>query len=339
MDLVIDNILDENLAYYRARKTSLVGRVLINGRGSIKRRNINGRTYTYLRKNFQGRKVDEYIGPQGSNKSQYIEIYTRKTKKNIEELSRTRYALKRLRARNLNQEDFTQHLKDLFALMEREGLWDEGLQLVGSWCFKVYQNYFGVEHYPERTIDIDFAISLPYKGNPVEIGKKLKSMGFEENFNRGDGTILYVSSDMMVEFLKPRKGDGKKDGDPYIRDLDIAPQALPFLNILLENPRTETLRDLGKITIPSMGAFLVHKLIVADRRKDQGKKAKDYRQAHSVAKTVLRDDNELYKTGQIIKGLHKKRQKMMLKSSKEASKYVPGADEVFQEVWRALGWD
>jgi hypothetical protein len=98
-------------------------------------------------------------------------------------------------------------------------------------------------------------ISLPYTGSPVEIGKKLKSMGFEENFNREDGTILYASSDMKVEFLKPRKGDGKKDGDPYIRELDIAPQALPFLNILLENPRTETLRGLLKVRFCKAKSF------------------------------------------------------------------------------------
>mgnify|MGYP006276220765 CR=1 FL=1 len=337
MNLVIDDILDENIAYYRDRKTSLVGRVLINGRGSIKRRIFKGRSYTYLRQNFKGKKFDEYIGPHESYESSHAELYIRKTKKFLDELKEARHALKRLGAKGMSQEDFTQHIKDLFALMEKEGLWDEGLQLVGSWCFKVYQNFFGVEHYPERTIDIDFAISIPYRGNPVEIGKQLKRMGFEEEFNRADGTISYVSSQMQIEFLRPRKGDGKQEEDPYIRDLDIAPQALPFLNILLENPRTETLRDLGKITIPSMGAFLVHKLIVADRRKDQGKKTKDYRQAYFVAKAVLRNEAELKGVGEVFKGLHKKRQRMMLKSSREAGKYVSGADEAFQEVWEALG--
>lgn len=336
MNLVIDNILDENILYYQTRKTSLVGRVLINGRGSIRRRNFNGRLYTYLRRNFKGRKFDEYVGPHESHESKHTELYIKKTRKFIEELRGTRHALKRLGAKKMNQEDFTQHIKDLFVLMEKEGLWDEGLQLVGSWCFKVYQNFFGVEHYPERTIDVDFAISIPYRGNPVEIGTQLKRMGFEEEFNRADGSIKYVSSQMQIEFLKSRKGDGKKEEGPYIRNLDIAPQALPFLNILLEHPRTETLRDLGKITIPSMGAFLVHKLIVAPKRKEEWKKEKDYRQAYFVAKAVLRDKAEMTGVTEVFKGLHKKRQKMMLKSSREAGKYVPGAVEVFQEVWETL---
>jgi hypothetical protein len=33
----------------------------------------------------------------------------------------------------------------------------------------------------------------------------------------------------MVEFLKVRKGDGRKEGDPYIRELDIAPQPGAYL--------------------------------------------------------------------------------------------------------------
>lgn len=339
MNLVIDDILDENIAYYQARKIALAARVLINGRGSIIRRNVKSHIYTYLRRKFYGRQVDIYIGPHDSNKSRAIESRIHKTKKDLDELKDVRHALKRLRVKNMHHEDFTQHIKDLFQLMENEGLWDEGLQLVGSWCFKVYQNFFGVEHYPERTIDIDFAISIPYKGRPVEIGKKLKELGFEEEFNRQDGSLSYVASDIKVEFLKHRKGDGKREGDPYIKDLDIAPQALPYLNILLDNPRTETIKGLGKITVPSMGAFLVHKLIIADERKNEAKKIKDYRQAFAVARRVLHDPEELERMKNVIHRLHKKRQKKMLKSSKESTKYVPGMYEAFHVVLEALGYE
>ncbi|ACV69170.1 nucleotidyltransferase family protein [Desulfohalobium retbaense] len=339
MNLSIDNILDENIAYYRARKTSLVARVLINGRGSIKRRTLGGHVYVYLRRNFQGTKVETYLGPEGSLPSNRVEKKLHKIKLTIEELKKSRHALRRLGVANMNKENFSQQLKDLFQMMDDEGLWDEGLQLVGSWCFKVYQNFFQVEYFPERTIDVDFAIPIPYKGNATAIGAQLKNMGFEEEFNRKDGTISYISSDLKVEFLKPRHGDGRKESDPYIKELDIAPQALPFLNILLENPRTATIRDLGKITIPSMGAFLIHKLIVADRRRDQGKKSKDYRQAFFVAQAVLRDSSELENVGTVFQKLHKKRQRLMLKSSKHADMYVTGATEVFQEIWDALQLD
>ncbi|MFP4392447.1 MAG: GSU2403 family nucleotidyltransferase fold protein [Desulfohalobiaceae bacterium] len=336
MNLVIDSILDENLAYYRGRKGVLVGRVLINGKGSVIRRKIKNNLYVYLKRKVQGRHLDTYIGPEGSWEADHARKKAEKTKRDVEELRVARHALKRLRAKNINTEDFAQHIKDLFSLMDKDGLWDEGLQLIGSWCFKVYQNYFGVEYYPERTIDLDFAISIPYKGSPVKLGEKIKRLGFEEEVNRADGTIAYVSSDMKIEFLRSRKGSGKREGSPYMPDLDIAPQAVPFLDILLKYPRTEKLRDLGKVTVPSMGAFLVHKLIVAAKRKDQRKKTKDYRQAYLVAQAILWDERELDRVCQIIGELHKKRQKMMFASSKEAVSFVPGAHAMFARLWEVL---
>ncbi|MDZ7761537.1 MAG: GSU2403 family nucleotidyltransferase fold protein [Desulfovermiculus sp.] len=91
------------------------------------------------------------------------------------------------------------------------------------------------------------------------------------------------------------------------------------------------------MTLPSMGAFLVHKLIVADERKNEAKKAKDYRQAYAVAKTVVHDPEEMERTKNVIQGLHKKRQQKMLKSSKEATKYVPEAHEAFHQVLEVFG--
>ena len=284
----------------------------------------------------QGNKVEIYIGPEGTSQAYHAAKMLQKMQWTIEELKRSRHALRRLKVASMDQEDFSQQIYELFHLMDKEGLWDEGLQLVGSWCFKVYQHCFHVHYFPERTIDVDFAIPVPYKGASAALGTQLKKMGFEEEFNRKDGTITYISSDLKVEFLKPQHGDGRNKRDPYIKELDIAPQALPFLNILLEHPRTVTLRDLGKVTIPSMGAFVLHKLIVADRRRDQGKKSKDYRQAFFVARAVLRESAELENVGSVFKTLHKKRQRLVFKSSEQAATYVPGATEVFQELWDAL---
>ena len=44
------------------------------------------------------------------------------------------------------------------------GLFDEGVELIGSWCFKLYQKHLGVEKFPLTTPDIDFLIPTPFYG-------------------------------------------------------------------------------------------------------------------------------------------------------------------------------
>jgi hypothetical protein len=336
MNAVIDSILRENTEYYRRMKTLLVGRLLVNERGSLKRKIIDGKAYKYLRKKFFGNSFEKYIGPEYSQDSFRIEKALSQNKTDQEELDRAKDALKKLRVKNMNYEDFSERLRELFHLMEEQGLWDEGLQLIGSWCFKVYQNFFGVEHYPERTVDVDFAIHIPYRGVPVQIGRKLVDMGFQEDRNMSDGTIRYVAGDISVEFLKQQKSDGRNQGDPYIPELDIAPQALPYLNILLDRPVTRTFRGLGKITVPSMPAFMVHKLIVASKRRDPAKKEKDIRQARAVAQVLSGDLDHLAELTAVFAGLHKTRKRMVVKSAKEADQMVSGATAVFLKVLEDL---
>mgnify|MGYP000300021952 CR=1 FL=1 len=338
MKVVIDDILNENIAYYFNLKHTLVTRLLINERGYVIKKQLGNKNYVYLRKKIFGKFIERYIGHVNALRCQEIERSVEQSKKDLNELRKVKYALKRLKAKNMNYEDFTESIKEIFKLMEGEGLWDEGLELVGSWCFKIYQNYLGVEHYPERTVDIDFAIELPYKGEPLKIGKKLEELGFREQRNYSDSTISYVAGEFKVEFLKDKKGSEPKERNPYIKELDIAPVALPYLKILLDNPVTLNLRDLGKVKVPSMSAFLVHKLIVADRRSNTAKKEKDFRQAYYVARNIIQKPEELDNTSKVIQNLHKKRRDKMFKSSKEADKYISNASKTFKEIWYQLGY-
>ena len=332
MNAVIDSILSENLAYYRRTKSILVGRLLINERGTLIRKQKNSKAYKYIRHNVNGKSFDRYIGSEDSPSARKIENQVKQSKIDLEELRSSKYALKRLRAKDMQQEDFTDRIKELFQLMESEGLWDEGLQLIGSWCFKFFQNYLGVEYYPERTVDVDFAIRIPYQGRPAKIGGKLVELGLQEERNTKDGSIVYLGGDIKVEFLTDQKGDGKSLKDTYIPELDIAPQALPYLGILLDHPVTYGIRDLGKITVPSMPAFLVHKLVVVSKRKDPEKKEKDLRQAKAVAEAIEKDPKQLEDVRAVLHGLHKTRQKMVRNSALQADASVPGATAVFQEV-------
>lgn len=181
MNAVIDSILRENTEYYQRMKTILVSRLLVSERGSVKRKRVAGKTYYYLRKSLGRQSIETYIGTEVSPHPAEIQKKLRKKKNDQDVLRQARDALKKLRAKNMHAEGFTKRIKDIFQLMDNQGLWDEGLQLIGSWCFKIYQNYFGVAFYPERTVDIDFAIRLPYRGSPVKIGEKLINIGFQED--------------------------------------------------------------------------------------------------------------------------------------------------------------
>ena len=85
--------------------------------------------------------------------------------------------------------DFTEPLRKLLAAMERLGFFEAGIELIGSYCFKVYQSHFGVEWFPLRTIDIDFAVPIPYKGRPTDLEAVLKHSASDRNFAL---TVLFI---------------------------------------------------------------------------------------------------------------------------------------------------
>ena len=200
MDLVIDDILNESIEYYQKKKQEIIGRLLLNERGSVIKRHIGNKDYLYLRKKFLGKSIEKYLGPINSRKSQNKENEIKKSKDELINLRQVKYALKKLKAKDMEQEDFTQKIKELFQLMDKEGLWDEGLELIGSWCFKVYQNYLGVDYYPERTLDIDFVVAVPYKRKPVNIGEKLRMIGLEEKIHHLTGSLSFSLNQLKIEF-------------------------------------------------------------------------------------------------------------------------------------------
>ncbi|MBU4304379.1 MAG: nucleotidyltransferase domain-containing protein [Candidatus Omnitrophica bacterium] len=41
-------------------------------------------------------------------------------------------------------------------------LFDEGVELIGSWCFQLYQKHLDAKNFPLRTLDIDFLVPNPF---------------------------------------------------------------------------------------------------------------------------------------------------------------------------------
>ena len=59
-------------------------------------------------------------------------------------------------------------VKNILSVFAKHGLFDEGVTLIGSWCFQLYQKHFYVAKFPLQTQDIDFLkAALSSTGMPV----------------------------------------------------------------------------------------------------------------------------------------------------------------------------
>jgi hypothetical protein len=324
--MVIDDILKESREYYLGRKRSLVGFLLGVPRGSLRRKIISGGSYCYLHSRDRARTVDVYIGKEEDRAVELLKKKLAMRSRFLDEVKVARNALKSVGVRKnvIDQEDFEPPLKRIFEESDRLGLWEAGLELVGSWCFKVFQYHLGVEFYPLRTVHIDIAIPAPYHGPEADLGEVLKSIGFEQDF-RPNGDMIYHGFGMMIELLSPDKEQGVEGGRIHIEKLKVSSLALRYLDLLLNNRMTFSIHGVGKVTVPSMPAFMIHKLLVAPLRStaQKDKVEKDYRQVQAVAKRVVRDEALVAESRRILEDLHKKWARKIVESAHAMAATLP----------------
>lgn len=333
--MVIQQVLEESRDYYLDYQRKLIGELLISPVGSIKRKKGWGGAFLYLHKRTGQKFEDIYLGSEGDPAVQKIVDRIKNRKRLIGELRSTKNALKLLKLGKMSRslKDFTEPLRKLFAEMAGLGLFAAGIELVGSYCFKVYQSHFGVEWFPLRTVDVDFAIPMPYKGPSADLEVVLKELGFRQD-SRSDGTIFYEGNGLKIEFLQPRKSSGLKESLPQVKELSTVPIPLPYLNILLDNKVTARLRDIGQISIPSLPVFMLHKLLIAALPERKEKSEKDYIQAVAVGKRIAVDLELIQETGRIMQGIPKSWRKKIDKSvQKLASQGTPEKiSEIFKKI-------
>ncbi|KJU85844.1 hypothetical protein MBAV_001967 [Candidatus Magnetobacterium bavaricum] len=207
-----------------------------------------------------------------------------------EELDIVNASIRRLGGRTADMEDLNGMVAEVLRLFDNNGLWETGAELVGSWCFRVYQCNFGVENFAIKTDDVDIAIDIPYKGEKMDLGRLLKQLGFLERFHP-NGVIYYEGGQLRVEFIVPERGRGDSDR-VEIEDLGISAQPLRFLDILVSHPAETHLGGVGRVRVPSPAAFAIHKLLIAPRRKLKAKMQKDYIQVFYVLKMLLFGNRE-----------------------------------------------
>ncbi len=199
-------------------------------------------------------------------------------------------------------------------------LFNEGVELIGSWCFQLYQKHLGAKNFPLRTQDIDFLIPNPFHGkNHLGFIKQLEDLGFNFDFRR-DGSLYLWNAELKIEFITPEKGRGSDDSIK-IRKLGFNAIPLRFVALLLNNPITITEGGI-KILVPNPTNFCLHKLIIASRRRNIDKSLKDLQQA--ICTSVILDSKEIQK---LFISLPKKWKQAILRMLEKSKRELPMLSE------------
>lgn len=171
-------------------------------------------------------------------------------------------------------------LKQVLRVFQKHHLWEEGIELIGSWSFYFYQRHLGVKPYPFKTQDIDFLVPYPFRGKgKVDLLREFEELGFQHNL-RSDGSIYLKSAELQIDFIIPERGAGMEKA-PAISALGLRPTPLRFVGMLLSHP-VSVVEDGIRLSVPDPAAFCLHKLLIAPRRTRLEKRAKDYEQALHV---------------------------------------------------------
>ena len=150
--------------------------------------------------------------------------------------------------------------------------------LIGSWTTVFYKAYFKgferLKRYALVTRDLDLLVDRPGKiKGRVDVPVLLEDLGFVLSFIGSQGYIHLVHPDLILEFLTPERGRGV-DGPVALKNWSMNATALRFLDFLVKDKITVRFEGID-VTLPHPARFALHKLVVAQRRKNKDKAAKD----------------------------------------------------------------
>ncbi len=162
--------------------------------------------------------------------------------------------------------------------------------LIGSWVMVFYKEQFKdwprLNKYVLMTRDMDFLIDSVKKiKQKVSIPDLLEDLGFVVTFHGSEGYMKLNHPDLIVEFLTPERGRGT-DEPVSLPTLGINATALRFLSFLSESTIKVSVEDF-KVTLPHPARFALHKLIVAQRRKNKDKAQKDNMMAAEILNDLM----------------------------------------------------
>ncbi len=220
-------------------------------------------------------------------------------------------------------------IQGILKVFSDDNLFDEGVELIGSWCFQLYQKHLGAKSFPLRTQDIDFLIPNPFRGQiHSDFIGQLENLGFNVDFKQ-NGSLYLWNAELKIEFITPEKG---RDVDSSIRIKKLGINAIPlrFVALLLDNPITIVDRGI-KILVPNPTNFCLHKFIIASRRPKIDKSLKDLQQA--ICTSVIANKKELL---ELFNSLPKKWKAAIIRMVEKSQGELPLLGEEIEKLVRTL---
>ena len=195
-----------------------------------------------------------------------------------------------------------------------------GLVIAGSWCQYYYRILF--DNAPEvpliRTTDIDFLVPNPsvFKSS-VDVSELLNGLGFDSDFDYNTGLVKYVHPDLEIQFLTPELGRAKDK--PYeIKKLNINAEGLTYMK-MLQDFKFSMEHNGITVWLPEPVAYVLHKLLINQKRKNPAKQAKDLNAAISIGELCLEFESHRERLKSIFDHMPKKWQKIVSDTIKDHS--------------------
>ncbi len=179
--------------------------------------------------------------------------------------------------------------------------------LIGSWAYYLYcTKLFSkqIEVSTLRTTDIDFYIPRHLRMDKnINVCRILKENGYEHTKDI-DGYDRFFSQDFNIEFITDEIGAGSNK--PYhLKKLNLEVVQLRYTNLLSQNIIEIPFAKNQIIKVPQPENFALHKLIIANLRKNKAKTEKDIQQGIDIIK-ILIQIKQFQKITELYKQLHKK---------------------------------
>jgi hypothetical protein len=261
----------------------------------------------------------------------------------MEELRKIASALKQLGVVRMEMQEkgYPAVFRDILKLFGKAGLWEEGLTLIGSWCFNVYVQTLGVEFYPLRTLDFDFGLRVPYAGKKADVDELLRLLGFIPRMDMGYDKVDYELPGVgVVEVFIDREKASAEQREVLKRRLKVRPALLSYLDLLIAHTISVKLRGVHKaIVLPSLPAFFIHKLITAKfgeyRRgpyHEASRIRRDYKQAALVAKRILADTESKKALSDLLQEVPVDFRTKMASGARAAQEYITAPDLTDEDV-------
>ena len=287
-----------NSAYHDLRRL-LMDAALSEIRGTPIRITVNGRHFWYDKFRIGNDVRQRYIGPDSDELRARLDRLDKRNDQDRSELLQEQARLVRfLRADNYGSMD--RGTGSLLAAFARCGVFRLGGTLIGTVAFQHYEGELGVVldfDRTARTNDIDlasferlsFAIGDSVETPLVDVFRDLKFQPVPSLDERHVWRWRQTSGPVLVEFLMPAHGEESIRALPA---LGVSARAVRHLDYLLEDPipAVSLYRSGVLVQVPRPERFAIHKLIVAERRRDGSdslKAAKDRAQAEFLIAALM----------------------------------------------------